>query len=218
LYHTKWKRVTFSPLTTNDKIIHICWICAEEGIDMDLEQIYKLAEFNDLRNAINSLALKQSTNIQERDSHSIDEYSKMLFVHETIAHNDIDVISTFADLLCVNDVAEFKPTRYWYNELISDYIDKNDIDYKHKQSFVARNAQMVHRTTCVKNASKVFSIHPPEINLHAFLYRNLLLNNINPLKTTSPNYQYEAKSLYTIAKIGASSPQCKSLKQTLAIK
>ena len=32
---------------------------------------------------------------------------------------DIDVVSSFSNLLCFNDVAEFKPTRYWYAELIS---------------------------------------------------------------------------------------------------
>lgn len=218
LFHTKWKKITFSPLNTNDKMIHLCWICAEEGIDLDLEKIYQLAEFSDLRNAINSLALKQSTNIEERDHHSIDKYSKMLFAHETIGHNDIDVISTFANLLCVSDLADFKSTRYWYTELISDYIDKNNFEYNHKQSFVARNAQMVHRMCCIRNACKVFSIHPPEMKMYSILYRNLLLNNINPLKTVSPNYEYEAKALYTIAKIGASSPQCKILKKTLRIK
>lgn len=218
LFHTKWKKITFSPLDINDKMIHLCWICAEEAIDIDLEKIHELAEFTDLRNAINSLALKQSTIIQERDHHSIDEYSKMLFAHENIGHQDIDVVSTFADLLCSNDVAEFKPTRYWYTELISDYIDKNNFEHNHKQSFVARNAQMVHRLTCLQNACKVFSIHPPEMKMYAVLYRNLLLNNINPLKTTSSNYDYEAKALYTIAKIGASSPQCKILKKTLKIK
>jgi len=218
MYHIKWKTITFSPLDINDKMIHICWICAEEGIDLDLEKIHQLAEFSDLRNAINSLSFKQSTNIKERDHHFIDVYSKMLFAHETIGHNDIDVVSTFSDLLCFNDIADFKPTRYWYTELISDYIDKNNFEYNHKQSFVARNAQMVHRLTCLHNACKMFSINPPELKMYAILYRKLLLDNINPLKTTSSNYDYEAKALYTIAKIGASSPQCKILKKTLRIK
>lgn len=222
LYHTKWKKITFSPLDINDKMIHLCWICAEEAIDLDLEKIHQLAEFTDLRNAINSLALASSptgrTSIKERDHHSIDEYSKMLFVHENIGHEDIDVVSTFADLLCLNDVSEFKPTRYWYTECISDYIDRNNFEYHHKQSFVARNAQMVHRLTCLQNACKVFSIHLPEIKMYADLYRNLLLDNINPLKTTSSDYDYEAKALYTIAKIGASSSQCKILKKSLKLK
>ena len=217
-YNTKWKKITFSPLDINEKMIHLCWICAEEGIDLDLEKIYQLAEFTDLRNAINSLALKQSLNIEERDHHSIDEYTKMLFVHENIGHDDIDVISTFEDLVCVNDIAEFKPTRYWYTELISDYIDNNKFEYNYKQSFVARNAQMVHRVTCLQNSCKMFSIHPTEMKMYALLYRNLLLNNINPLKTASPNYEYEAKALYMISKIGVSSSQCKILKKTLMIK
>ena len=199
-------------------MIHLCWICAEEGIDLDLEKIYQLVEFTDLRNAINSLALKQSTNIEERDRHYIDEYSKMLFAHETMGHNDIDVISTFSDLLCVNDVADFKSTRQWYTELTSDYIDENNFEYNYKQSVVARNAQMTHRVSCLRNACKVFSINPPEMNMYSVLYRKLLLNNINPLKTGYPNYEYEAKALYTIAKIGASSPQCKILKKTLKIR
>lgn len=218
LYHTKWAKVKFSPLSTNDKMIHLCWICAENDIDLDLKKIYQLAEFTDLRNAINSLVLKQTTNIEERDRHSIDEHSKMLFAHETIGHNDIDVISTFADLLCLNDIADFKSTRYWYTELISDYIEKNNFEYNHKQSCVARNAQMIHRVGCLRNACKILSIHTPEMKMYSVLYRNLLLNNINPLKTLSSNYEYEAKALYTIAKIGASSPQCKNLKKTLRIK
>ena len=218
LYHTKWKKITFSPLDINDKMIHFCWICAEEAIDLDLEKIHQLAEFSDLRNAINSLALKKYTNIKERDHHSIDEYSKMLFAHETIDHKDIDVVSTFSDLLCLNDVADFKTTRYWYTELISAYIDNNNFEYSHKQSFVARNAQMVHRLTCLQKSCKVFSIHPPEMKMYAVLYKNLLLDNINPLKTASANYDYEAKALYTITKVGASSPQCKFLKKTLKIK
>jgi hypothetical protein len=142
----------------------------------------------------------------------------MLFAHETIGHEDMDVVSTFADLLCLNDVAEFKPTRYWYTETISDYIDRNNFEYNHKQSFVARNAQIVHRLSCLQNACKVFSIHPPEMKMYTGLYRIMLLYNINPLKTTSSTYDYEAKTLYTIAKIGASSPQCKILKKTLKIK
>jgi len=218
LYHTKWKKITFSPLDINDKMIHLCWICAEEAIDLDLEKIHQLAEFTDLRNAINSLVLKQSTSIKERDHQSIDKYSKMLFAHETIGHKDMDVVSTFADLLCLNDVAEFKLTRYWYTETISDYIDRNNFEYNHKQSFVARHAQMVHRLKCLQNVCKVFSIHPPEMKIYTVLYRNLLLDNINPLKTTSSNYDYESKALYTIAKIGASSPQCKNLKKTLKIR
>ena len=228
LFHTKWKRIKFSPLTFDDKMIHLCWICAEEKIDIELEEIQKFAEFSDLRNAINSLSLKVNTientienttvNIQERDRLPIDEYSKMLFAHETIGHNDIDVISTFADLFCINDISEFKATRYWYTNIISDYIDKHDFEYTRKQSFVARHAQMVHRINCLHNACKLFSIHPPEMKMYASLYRNILLNKINPLKTTSPNYDFEAKSLYTIAKIGASSPQCKLMKNTLKIK
>ena len=218
LYHIKWKKISFAPLTINDKMIHLCWICAEEDIDLDLEKIQQLSEFNDLRNAINSLNLKKSTNIQERDRYSIDCFSKMLFAHETIDHNDIDVVSTFADLLCVSDVAEFKGTRYWYTELIGEYIDKHDFNYSHKQSFVARNAQMVHRISCLRIACNIHSMHTAEIKMYALLYRNLLVSNINPLRTRSPSYQYEAKALYTIAKIGASAPQCKRMKNTLEIK
>ena len=214
-YHTKWKKITFAPLDINDKMLHLCWICAEEAIDLDLENIHQLSEFTDLRNAINSLALKQSTNIKERDHHCIDDYSKMLFAHETIGHHDIDVVSTFADLICFHDIAEFKITRYWYTEIISDYIDNNNFEYNHKQSFVARNAQMVHRLTCLQNACKVISIHPAEMKIYAGLYRDLLLQNINPLKTASANYDYEAKALYKIAKLGASADQCKILKKTL---
>jgi len=218
LYHTNWKRMNFSPLTIHDKMVHLCWICAEEGIDIDLEAIEKLANFNDLRNAINSLSFKKSTNIQEREYHSIDDFSKMLFAHETMQHEDIEVLTTFADLICISDIAEFKSTRYLYSETIGDFIDKQEIKYSHKQSFVARNAQMTHRVGCLQNACKLFSIPPTEMKTYAFLYRNLLLNNSNPLKPTSPTYEYEAKAFYTIAKLGASSPQCKLIKKTLGIK
>lgn len=218
LYHTKWKKISFSPLTMNDKMIHLCWICAEEKLDIELETIQKLAEFHDLRNAINSLAFKKSTNIQERDYHTIDDFSKMLFAHETMQHQDMEVLSSFAELLCVSDTAEFKSTRYWYSEIISDFIDNQGFEYTHKQSLVARNAQMTHRVGCLQNACKLFSIPPTEMKTYAFLYRNLLLNNTNPLKTTSPTYEHEARALYTIAKIGASSQQCKIIKKTMGLK
>ncbi len=217
LHHTKWKTIQFSPLTINDKLIHLCWICAEEEIDLELEKIKELADFTDLRNAINSLKLKKSTDIQERDKHDIDNFSKLLFAHETLNCNNIEVLSTFSDILCLYDIAEYKPTRYWYSDILGDCID-NNFSYTHKQSFVARNAQMSHRVGCLRNACKSFSIHPPEMKLYSFLYRNLLLNHINPLMTSIPKYEYQAKALYTLAKIGASSPQCKNMKRTLQIK
>ena len=67
---------------------------------------------------------------------------------------DIDVVSSFSNLLCFNDVAEFKPTRYWYAELISDYIDRNNFEYNHKQS-VFRRSDLVERVPAGCSAWKL---------------------------------------------------------------
>ena len=214
---TNFKTIQFSPLTFYDKMIHLCWICAEESLDLTLEEIEKFANFTDLRNAINSMSLK-CKKVDERDHASIDNFSKFLYAHESLGCADMNVLANFSDLLSLIDIAEYKPTRYWFIDYVANYVDSNDFEYENKQSFVARNAQLTHRVACLKNACKTLSINTNEIQMYGALYKYLLLKHINPLKSEMPNYKNAALSLYTIAKIGASAPQCKHLKRTLELR
>lgn len=216
LCHTAWKLISFSPLSFDDKMIHLCWICAEEALNLKLEQIENLAAFTDFRHAINSLKLSESIQVHEREHSTIDNTSKVLFANESIDCKNVHVLSTFADLMSLSDISEYKSTKFWYIDLIADYIDQHDFKFKHKQSSVARHAQMTHRIHCLKSACSALSIDPVDINLYSRLYKNLLYQNINPLKKETPNYQHEAKSFYTIAKIGASSSHCKIFKKLLS--
>lgn len=219
LFHTKWRTVTLSPPTLYDKMVHLCWICAEEEFDLGIEEIEHLANFADLRNAINALALRDAGQVGERDYGDLEPFSKIMFCHETFDCKDIEQLATFTDSLCVMDIADYKPTRHWFTEVTADYASRNDFKYRHKQSMVARNAQTTHRVTTMKNACQLLAIDIRELSSYAILYRHTLLKaNVNPLVSTrTPDYTEKAKALYTIAKLGATSVQCKQMKRALGI-
>lgn len=218
LCYSKWKVILLSPPEFYDKMVHLCWITAQENIDIELHELERLANFQDLRNAINSLVFKENT-VQERDYADIDCFSKLLFALESINCADIETCATFIDLMCNVDVSEFKPTRIWYTDLTSEYID-NKFVYNHKQSFIARNAQMTHRTSCIQKACHILSIPCVELKLYSYLYRQLIMNDKNLhqiLNKNSVDFNDKAKAIYTVAKIGATPPQCKQMKRALEI-
>tara|TARA_B100000676_G_C17988885_1_gene793634 strand:- start:565 stop:1413 length:849 start_codon:yes stop_codon:yes gene_type:complete len=216
LVYTNWNLISISPPLFYDKMVHLCWICAEEKIDLELEEIEYFAGFKDLRNAINSMIFTKS-NIQERDYIDLDDFSKILFANESVACDTLQKSMDFSDLLCHIDVSEFKPTRYWYTEVTAAYIDRNNFVYGHKQSFIARNAQMTHRMSCLQKACRILNISIEDLNQYSNLYKNMLLRHETPLNQKSVDYEQKAKSLYTIAKLKATPPQCKTMKKTLGI-
>ena len=226
MYSTKWKTIRISPPSFDDKMIHLCWICAEEEINLGdtnyLEKIEYLATFHDLRYAINSLILTDRTDRNtaplDRDYNDIDDFSKALFAHENLNCKSTDEVLTFTELMCCMDISEFKPTRYWFIEHTGEYIDKH-FTYTRKQSLVARHAQLTHRCSCLQKSCRLLHINYLELKEYSFLYRNMILNhNINPLKIGVTDYDDRAKALYTISKIGATPPQCKAIKKKILLK
>lgn len=219
LCYSKWRTIFLPPPEFYDKMVHLCWISAQENIIIELHELERLANFQDLRNAINSLVFKENT-VYERDYSDVDCFSKLLFAHESMNCANIDSCSTFADLMCNIDVSEFKPTRYWYTQTAVEFIDKNEFVYNHKQSFIARNAQMTHRTSCIQKACHILSIPCIELKFYSFLYRHLVSSTEHLhqlLNKNSNDFKDKAKALYTVAKIGATPPQCKAMKKFLEL-
>ena len=60
--------------------------------------------------------------MEERDHSDIDNFTKILFAHESVGCHDIDKLTTFSDLICIMDTSEYKPTRYWFIDTAADYI------------------------------------------------------------------------------------------------
>lgn len=215
LFVSSWKTIEFSQLTFDDKMIHLCWICAEESLDFELEEIERLANFNDLRNAINSL--KFSGIVEERDYYEVDNYSKILFAHESLECDNIHDLSIFLDLVCFTNITIHTPAGTWFTDMTVKFMENNSFKYTKKQSFVSRNAQLSHRLSCLRNSCKILSICRTELNLCSKLYRNIILTGNNSIKNDS-NYQINAKALYMISKIGASVSECKKIKAALKLK
>lgn len=218
-FFTKWKIVTLKEPTFYDKMVHLHWIVAEEKLDVEMDELENIANLRDFRYGINSLMIKNTNilTVQERDYSTVDDFSKILFVNETLKFDTIDETCFFTDLFCTIDIADFKPSKYWFMDLLSEYIDNNRIIFTNKQSLIARNAQLVHRTSCLRRSANLIGVDIVNMSYYTSLLRKHVLDGETVYSSSLPDYFTRAKAMYTIAKINASAIQCKTMKVMLKI-
>jgi hypothetical protein len=212
---SKWYTYIFPEMSYYDKMVQLCRIVAEEEIDLEFDKIQELGGYKDFRNAINCLRCPEA---HERDYADIENFSRILFTHETLNNKNggMEELVVFSDLMVAIDLSEFRATREWFIQTLSDYSERQ-FNYGHKHSFVARHAQSCHRTVCLTRACACSNINILDMLEYSKLYRHYLLKGQSPLTRKMPDYDRKAKSLYTIAKIKATASQCKQLKKVLGI-
>lgn len=208
-----WPEVRISPPESYAKLVHLCWIMAMEEMTVDMDLLYRLADYEDFRYAINCMQLPEAS---RRDSFGIEDFQKILYANETL-QSDLDHILVFEEYVCAIDMCEFKPTRDWFIEIAADHVDRH-FQYGRKQTFVARHAQFCHRNASLNRACNSLGIVVQDMCLYSDLYKKHLLNGqVPPFSRHVSDYEYRAKSLYTIAKMNAKASQCKQLKKALQI-
>lgn len=214
LCYSKWDLISLSAPDYYQKMVHLCWIVAEESIPIKFEVLEELGTFRDFRNAINLLSFPEG---KQRDYSDIDDFSKILFTHETlnVNENDLERVVTFSDMLVFIDISDFRATKDWFIELASEYSDSY-FCFKHKQTFIARNAQLCHRTACLKRACAALNIDVLEMGYCSQLHRHSILE-FGHSQDRTPDSESKSRALYTVAKLNATALQCKSIKKALSL-
>lgn len=219
-----WPSLHISEITLYEKQVHIAWIAAEESISITIPEINTLAEFADLRCAINSMDSNRKNTIsafQQRDYSKVEDFNKILYTHETLStkpykQHPLELCVQLFELILDVDATNTRSTREWFCDIAANYVDTY-FDYTKKQTFVARSAQICNRISQLKAACKTINIHPYEMSLYSILLQTHIMNNQIYYTSNIIDYAQKQKAVYTISKMNLTAAKCKLLKRKLDI-